>query len=658
MSLQSASLGEGSGLPSRATLITGGVALLIAVLVIVYPSWVARWPEAWVLPLTNWVTGGVSWLVNDLSFGLFTFRDITRGVSWLLDLPFDLVEALLFRGSRAIGMGPIPWLALAACLGIVGYRLGGWRLALLSFLGVAYLAIFGVWRDAMRTLALVVVTVPLAALIGIALGVLATRNARAEKVLQACFDIMQATPHMAYLAPTAAFFGFGSVPGMIATAIFALPPMARCTILGIRTVPDSVLEAGVMAGCSPRQQLWRVQLPAAHQTLLVGVNQVIMQTLAMAVIASLIGAQGLGHKLLFSLQQLQLGKAIESGVAIVIIAVVLDRLSQAWAKLAPSHLEQEQVWWRRHWAWLAVTSTLVVVSLLSFLIPELAKLPKSLTITTAPFWDDSIRWISKNLFDYLEFLRDDFTIHVLIPTRNFFLWLPWPLLMGLVGIAAWRIGGLRPALISMGLVLFILLTGFWEPAILTLYLTSLAVVICMSIGIPIGVWASKRPRAARVVLTICDTLQTFPSFIYLIPVIMLFRVGDLASLMAIIGYATVPAVRYTYLGLTRVPATVIEASIANGTTPRQRLFKVELPMALPEIMLGLNQTIIMALSMTAITALIGSRDLGQEILKALPDLDTGRGLLAGLCIAAIGLICSQMIESWVKHRKKQLGLSG
>ncbi len=658
MSLQSLSLPEGRGLPSRPALAVGGLLSLIALLVILYPSWVARWPEAWVLPLTDWVTGGISWLVNDLSFGIFTFRDITRAVAWLLNLPFDLVEAILFRGSRELGTGPVPWLALSACLGIVGYRLGGWRLALLASLGVAYLAVFNVWKDAMRTLSLVVVTVPLAALIGIGLGVLATRNARAEKILQFCFDIMQATPHLAYLGPVAAFFGFGSVPGMIATAIFALPPMARCTILGIRTVPASVIEAGVMAGCSPRQQLWRVQLPAAQQTLLVGVNQVIMQTLAMAVIASLIGASGLGHKLLFSLQQLQLGKAIENGVAIVIIAVVLDRLSQAWARLAPSHIEQEQVWWRRHWALLAVVVTLAGLSLLSFVIPVVADLPKALTITTAPFWDDSIRWMSKNLFDYLEFLRDDFTIYVLIPLRNFFLWLPWPLLMGLVGIAAWVIGGTRPAAISVGLVLFILITGFWEPAMLTLYLTSLAAVICMAIGVPIGIWASRRPRAARVVLTICDTLQTFPSFIYLIPVIMLFRVGDLASLVAIIGYAMVPAVRYTYLGLTRIPATVVEASIASGTTRRQMLFKVELPMAMPEIMLGLNQTIVMALSMTAITALIGSRDLGQEILKALPDLDTGRGLLAGLCIAAIGLIASQMIESWVKQRKKQLGLSG
>jgi len=231
-------------------------------------------------------------------------------------------------------------------------------------------------------------------------------------------------------------------------------------------------------------------------------------------------------------------------------------------------------------------------------------------------------------------------------------------LTAFVGLLAWRIGGLRPMAISLALVLFILLTGFWVPAMMTLYLTSMAVVLCMLIGIPVGIWSARSPVATRIVLTICDTLQTFPSFIYLIPVIMLFRVGDLASLMAIIGYAMVPAIRYTNLGISRVPPTVVEAAVASGTTRRQMLFKVELPMALPEIMLGMNQTVVLALSMTAITALIGSRDLGQEILKALPDLDTGRGLLAGLCIAAIGLIVSQMIESWVAVRKKQLGLSG
>ncbi len=156
---------------------------------------------------------------------------------------------------------------------------------------------------------------------------------------------------------------------------------------------------------------------------------------------------------------------------------------------------------------------------------------------------------------------------------------------------------------------------------------------------------------------ICDTLQTFPSFIYLIPVIMLLKVGDLSNIIAILAYASVPAVRFTSLGLKRIPAVTIEAARASGCTPRQRLWKVEIPMALPEIMLGINQTIMMALAMTAITALIGSRDLGHEIYKALPGADTGRGIPAGLGIAFIGIIADRIIGAWATRRKRQLGLA-
>jgi glycine betaine/proline transport system permease protein len=160
----------------------------------------------------------------------------------------------------------------------------------------------------------------------------------------------------------------------------------------------------------------------------------------------------------------------------------------------------------------------------------------------------------------------------------------------------------------------------------------------------------------RVIMVTCDTLQTFPSFVYLIPAIMLFRVGDFANVFAIIPYAMVPAIRYTYLGLKRIPEVTIEAAIANGSTPRQRLWKVELPIAIPEIMLGLNQTIMMALAMTAITALIGSTDLGQEVVRSISTQDFGRGILAGFFIAALGIIADRIIGSWAAERKKQLGV--
>ncbi len=281
-----------------------------------------KWPEAWVVPVRDWITAGFAWFAA-------VAKPVTRMISWVLSQPLSATEALLYRGVQAWDVPPLPWVVIVAGTCILGHWIGGRRLAIFSGLCGFYLAIFGLWPDAMQTLAIVIVTVPLAAITGLFLGVWATRNPSVERVLNLALDVMQATPHMAYLGPVVILFGFGQVPAMLATFAFALPPMARCTILGLRTVPSDIIEAGIMSGCTPRQQLWKVELPAAQQTLRLGLNQVLMQTLAMVVIASLVGASGLGQKLLFSLQQLQTGKAVEQGVAITLIALVLDRMTQA-----------------------------------------------------------------------------------------------------------------------------------------------------------------------------------------------------------------------------------------------------------------------------------------------------------------------------------------
>jgi glycine betaine/proline transport system permease protein len=183
-----------------------------------------------------------------------------------------------------------------------------------------------------------------------------------------------------------------------------------------------------------------------------------------------------------------------------------------------------------------------------------------------------------------------------------------------------------------------------------------AVLLCFLIGFPLGLLASRGKRTAAVVLVICDTLQTFPSFIYLIPVVMLFKVGDLAAIIAIVAYASVPMIRFTNLGLRSVPSETREAAIQSGCTAWQMLRKVELPIAFPQIMLGINQTILMALIMVAITSLIGTKDLGQEILKAKSDLDVGRALVAGICIAFLGIVADRLIKAWSLKRQAQLGI--
>ena len=647
--------GEAISMPGAAPRLRPGLPVIILAIIVAgvlaasaFP-FLSSWPEDWVIPVRSWVTDGFAW------FSVVA-KPLTRALSWILAQPLALVEALLFRGIPALKVHPLPWIAIVGGTAVLAHWAGGRKLAIFCGICAFYLAIFGLWPDAMQTLAIVLVTVPLAAMLGLALGIWATRNAHAERVLNVIFDVMQATPHMAYLGPVVILFGFGQVPAMLATFGFALPPMARCTILGIRTVPQDILEAGRMAGCTPRQLLWKVELPAAEKTLLLGLNQVVMQTLAMAVIASLVGASGLGQKLLFSLQQLQIGKAVEQGVAITLIAIVLDRLTQAYMRRVPHHLEGHTPWPMRHRHLVAFAGLLVVAVIAAYLIPALAILPKEMTLSYGGPINDAVRWISKNLFGVIKPVRDTITIWMLLPLRDFYLWLPWPVVIGVLAAIGHHFGGWRMALLPAGLFGFLLLAGFWAPLMLTIYLVTSATILCVAIGIPIGIWASRSPRAARIINTVCDTLQTFPSFIYLIPVIMLFQTSDVSNVIAMLAYATVPAIRFTYLGLMRVPAATIEAAIAAGTTPGQRLRKVELPIAFPEILLGINQTIMMALAMVAITALIGSRDLGQEIYKALPGADTGRGLLAGLGIAFIGITAERLIGGWAARRKRELGL--
>jgi glycine betaine/proline transport system permease protein len=192
----------------------------------------------------------------------------------------------------------------------------------------------------------------------------------------------------------------------------------------------------------------------------------------------------------------------------------------------------------------------------------------------------------------------------------------------------------------------------------TVYLCGIGVIISALLGIPIAIVAAQSQRVSQALNVVLDTLQTLPAFVYLMPCVMLFRVGDVSALVAIVAYAIVPAIRYTMYGLRQVPTPVLEASTMSGAFKRQTLFKVQLPLSLPEIMLGINQTIMMALSMVVITALIGTRDLGQEVYMALTKADIGRGLVAGLGVACIATIADRLIQAYAEIKRAKLGISG
>ena len=620
------------------------------------PDWAIKVPAAWTVPFIDWLNVVFEHLRTYDILGLFSFKDATRWTAELVNWPLALVEGLLVSGYPTLGLPSMPWIMIAGLSGVLGWYLKGPALAALAAGCVFYMAVFGKWELSMITLSVVLVAAPVAGLIGFGLGIVAVKKKWFEAVLTPFLNVMQSLPHFSYLIPIAVFIGVGHKAGTIATIVFAIPPMARLTILGLQGVSEEIREAGRMAGCTRFQMLWMVEIPAARQALLVGVNQVIMQCLAMVVIASFVGAKGLGHDLLFRLQSLKIGQALESGIAIVLMAIALDQLSRAAVHKQPAKTVVGPFWNR--YPFLAAAASVILASfILTLLTPYAQTWPAELSISTAPLWDALVDWVTTTFYGPLQYFRDAMLLYVLIPVRDLFQHVPWTALVALVAAAGWSLGGIRLALIISGFILFIAFAGFWDRSLITAYMVTIALGICLLIGLPVGIWASRSDRRTQVVNVLCDTLQTFPSFIYLIPVIMLFKVGDVAAISAIVIYAMIPIVRYTIFGLRNVPSEIVEAGITSGCTRRQLLWHIRLPLALPEIMLGINQTIMFALFMVIIAAFIGTKDLGQEIFRALTFNDAGKGLVLGLCVAFMGLTADKLITAWATKRKRLLGLA-
>ncbi len=628
--------------------------------------WAMKYPRDLIIPLKFWISDLMAWLVEDATFGLFTFTELTRGISWLIERPYRLALGLLShgllrgQGSDAVQiLPPLSWIAIVATVVALGRYTKDWALAALAGGCFLYLAIFGQWQSAMITLASILIAVPFGVAGGLFVGLAGYRWRTVERVIRPVLDLMQTVPVFAYLVPILFLFGFGPVSAIVATIIYAMPPMVRITILALRGVPDDTVDLGNMVGCSQRQMTWKVLVPTAMPGLMVGVNQVIMLSLNMVIIASMIGAGGLGFEVLASLRRLDIGAGIESGVAIVVLAIALDRLSQALAnKIPPEHSEAEarRPLWRRYSYTSACLAIVMVTGLLGLFAGWVQSYPEAWAVTTGSVWENLVTWININFFDELEAVKTAILLNVLIPFKRFLLGLPWIAVVGLLAVAGWALGGWRLALLCAALSLFNVAVGLWAKSMITVYLCGISVIFACLIGIPIGIVAAERERLWSGVKVVIDTLQTLPSFVYLMPVVMLFRVGDFAAMIAVVAYALAPAIRYTAHGIRQVDPQLVEAGIVSGCTRIQILTKIKLKLALPEIMLGINQTIMLALSMLVITALVGTRDLGQEVYIALTKADTGRGITAGLSVAFIAIIADRLITAGAKRAKTRLGL--
>ena len=607
-------------------------------------------------------------------------RELTRGFSGGVLFCIQFVREILLGGVKTIvaftswdfvgdnkwAVWPaLPWTVVLGGTILLGYALKGKLLALLAGITTSYIAIFGQWEPAMETLSFVLIAAPVSCLLGLFFGAVAYKSKTAETILMPLLNVAQTMPHFSYLIPVMVFFGVGDHAGAIATIIFATPPMIRLTLLGLKRVSPEVVEAGSMSGCSNSQMMLKVLIPTARRDILIGTNQVIMQCLAMAVIASFIGAKGLGFNLLLALNQLRIGQALELGICIVLIAVVLDKLSLAWANKQTDYFADSSYFQRHKYGiiFLIFMATCVILTFVGKIIfgggiNYFYLIPHNQGITTEPFWQAGVDWMVENWYHGLQTFNNWLIIDVLMPMKAAYLGMPVSATFVLVMGIGYIIGGWRSALIVGGFLLFIAFTEWWDRALITAYMTSFAVIVSAIIGVIVGSLCAQNRFASKMILIVCDTLQTFPSFIYLIPVIMLFGVTDTSVLIAVVVYATIPATRYTVEGLRSVPATLQDAGSMSGVNNFQRWVNIEMPLAFPHIMLGINQTVVFALFMVIIGAMIGTDDLGQYILKALSDKNgIGNGLMLGLCVAFIGLAVDHLIRTWADQKKIALGMT-
>ena len=604
---------------------------------------------------------------------------ITRNLTSFMTFLIELIREILLGGVETIvsfsswdwidanpwaELPGLPWTIVTAGAVILGYKLSGKGLALFAGLVMIYISVFGQWKPSMQTLSFILVAAPLSFLFGLTFGVMAFKSKRVEKFLYPILLVMQTMPQYAVLVPAIVLFGIGDHAAVIITMVVAVPPMILLTLLGLRGIPPEVIEAGRMSGCNNWQLMTKVLIPTARRDILIGVNQVIMVCFSMAVISAFIGAKGLGFNLLLALNQLNIGLALEAGLCISLIAILLDKMSLAWANKQIDYFGNLTYFQRNKnilFFAAAVLLGIIFAYAGSFYFKDgfnyLFEVPHNKGISTADFWNKGVDWIWDTFFHALKIFNTWLIVDVLQPMRALYLRMPAVATLVLVIGAGYIIGGIRSALVVGGLTLFIALSPWWDRALVTLYMATFGVFISTIIGFTVGILSFQNKHSANFMLGVCDIFQTFPSFVYLIPVMMLFGVTDTSVLIAVVVYATIPATRYTIEGLRSVPVALHDAATMSGVTKLQRLSKIEFPLAFPHMMLGLNQTIVFALFMVIIGAFIGTEDLGQYILKALSDKKgAGIGLTLGLCVAFIGLIFDHLIRTWVGQRKKHLGI--
>ncbi|MGW7205504.1 ABC transporter permease [Streptomyces sp. NPDC054837] len=576
---------------------------------------------------------------------LYFFNEIRL----VIDNVVTFVQELI---SQPTGDRPVPqigWLGVVGIVGFGSWAVGNWRVALLAVAGFTFLGLQGLWQESMDTLALTVSAVCVALLFAIPLGVWAGLSDRFNRIVTPFLDLMQTMPTFVYLAPLTLFFQIGPASATIATLIYAAPPTIRITAHGIRSVPHTTVEAADSLGATRRQSLTKVLLPMSKRTVVMGVNQTIMAALAMVTIAALIDAPGLGKTVLQALQSLDVGTAFNAGLAIVVLAIVLDRVTTAASTRAEAARRSKNRFlaWRRPLLGVGAVVTAVLIYL-SHTYLWAAEFPGEGGTGSAirSGADNVTTWAQDNLSGLTNAFRDAITNGLLNPFQSLLTDSPWWLVgAALIGIGV-VLGGWRAGVTTAVCVGLLVGTGVWSDSMTTLASTAVATVLVMLLGICFGVWMGRSALADRLLRPTLDAAQVMPPFVYLVPFLALFGATRFTAIVAAVVYAAPVAMKIIADGVRTVPAATVEAATSAGCNTWQIITKVQLPMARSALTLATNQGLIYVLSMVVVGGLVGAGALGYDVVAGFSQGQLyGKGLAAGLAIVLLGVMFDRITQA-------------
>ncbi|MEV7343216.1 ABC transporter permease subunit [Streptomyces sp. NPDC093544] len=618
------------------------LALAAAVLVPVLNSqWASgTWPNALTVDLTEPLGRASDWIIDNRDshpLFLYFFGYVSNAVT----LAVRAVYLVL------LGAG---WAGVTAVAALVAWRVAGVRLALGTAAAFLACGLLGMWVPTMQTLALMVVAVLASVALGALLGLAAGLSDRTYRALRPVLDTMQVLPAFAYLLPVVLIFGIGVPAAVLATVVYAAPPMARLTALGLRDADGGVMEAVASLGATARQRLLTARLPLARKELLLGLNQTIMMALSMAVIASVIGAGGLGDRVYQALASVDVGAALAAGVPIVLLAVVLDRVTAA----AGERLGESDGSLPR-WGYAAAAALVVAVA--GRLAGRL-DWPEAWNVAIAEPVNRTVDWMTDHLYSGVPYIGGTadwaahFTTWILNPLRDGLQWLPWWSVLLIVAALAWLIGTWRTALTAVLAMAAIGVLGVWQPSLDTLSQVLAAVAVTLVLGLATGIAAARSERVERLLRPVLDVFQTMPQFVYLIPVVALFGIGRAPAVAAAVVYALPAVVRITTQGLRAVDPAALEAARSLGATSGQQLRQVQLPLARPALLLAVNQGVVLVLAVVIIGGLVGGGALGYDVVFGLAQGDLATGLVAGAAIVCLGLMLDRVTQPTQRRPKK------